>query len=78
MMKVSSGIAPVGLPRPNLSGLEYKGGRLIQFPLLYLVDCLKNGKMYLDATTRHLNEYREGGLRTCPAYRKLNGQGYSD
>ncbi|KAL9323014.1 hypothetical protein ACSQ67_011067 [Phaseolus vulgaris] len=39
----------------------------------------KNGKMYLDATTRHLNEYGEAGLRTLAvAYRELDDQEYSD
>ena len=39
----------------------------------------KNGKMYLEATTRHLNEYGEAGLRTLAlAYRKLDDQEYSD
>jgi len=35
--------------------------------------------MYLDATTRHLNEYGEAGLRTLAvAYRELDDQEYSD
>ena len=35
--------------------------------------------MYLDATSRHLNEYGEAGLRTLAlAYRKLDEQEYSD
>ncbi|KAL2578725.1 hypothetical protein AAZV13_15G024500 [Glycine max] len=39
----------------------------------------KNGKMCLEATTRHLNEYGEAGLRTLAlAYRKLDDQEYSD
>ncbi|RDX61623.1 putative phospholipid-transporting ATPase 4, partial [Mucuna pruriens] len=39
----------------------------------------KNGKMYLETTTRHLNEYGEVGLRTLAlAYRKLDDQEYSD
>ncbi|XP_020223409.1 probable phospholipid-transporting ATPase 4 [Cajanus cajan] len=39
----------------------------------------KNGKMYLEATTRHLNEYGEAGLRTLAlAYRKLDEQEYFD
>ncbi|KAK7271984.1 hypothetical protein RJT34_28298 [Clitoria ternatea] len=39
----------------------------------------KNGKMYLEATTKHLNEYGESGLRTLAlAYRKLGDQEYSD
>ncbi|KAL2332258.1 hypothetical protein Fmac_019839 [Flemingia macrophylla] len=39
----------------------------------------KNGKMYLEATTKHLNEYGEAGLRTLAlAYRKLDEQEYSD
>jgi len=34
--------------------------------------------MYLDATTRHLNEYGEAGLRTLAlAYRELDDQEYS-
>nr|KYP63630.1 Putative phospholipid-transporting ATPase 4 [Cajanus cajan] len=38
----------------------------------------KNGKMYLEATTRHLNEYGEAGLRTLAlAYRQLDEQEYS-
>ncbi|XP_028763176.1 LOW QUALITY PROTEIN: probable phospholipid-transporting ATPase 4 [Neltuma alba] len=38
----------------------------------------KNGKTYLEATTRHLNEYGESGLRTLAlAYRKLDEQEYS-
>ncbi|KAK7261683.1 hypothetical protein RIF29_28000 [Crotalaria pallida] len=38
----------------------------------------KNGKMYLEPTTRHLNEYGEAGLRTLAlAYRKLDEQEYS-
>ncbi|RDX96739.1 putative phospholipid-transporting ATPase 4, partial [Mucuna pruriens] len=38
----------------------------------------KNGKMYLEATTRHLNEYGEAGLRTLAlSYRKLEEQEYS-
>lgn len=38
----------------------------------------KNGKMYLDATTKHLNEYGDCGLRTLAlAYRKLDEQEYS-
>ncbi|XP_052726398.1 probable phospholipid-transporting ATPase 4 isoform X4 [Vigna angularis] len=38
----------------------------------------KNGKMYLDATTRHLNEYGEAGLRTLAlAYRELDDLEYS-
>ncbi|KAK7389640.1 hypothetical protein VNO78_24848 [Psophocarpus tetragonolobus] len=38
----------------------------------------KNGKMYLEATTRHLNEYGEAGLRTLAlAYRKLDEQEYT-
>ncbi|XP_061370330.1 probable phospholipid-transporting ATPase 4 [Gastrolobium bilobum] len=37
----------------------------------------KNGKMYLEATTRHLNEYGEAGLRTLAlAYRMLDEQEY--
>ncbi|KAK7325102.1 hypothetical protein VNO77_29184 [Canavalia gladiata] len=39
----------------------------------------KNGKTYLEATTRHLNEYGEAGLRTLAlAYRKLDDQEYSE
>ncbi|MCH79548.1 phospholipid-transporting ATPase 4-like [Trifolium medium] len=39
----------------------------------------KNGKKYLDATSRHLNEYGEVGLRTLAlAYRNLDEQEYSD
>ncbi|CAJ1955462.1 unnamed protein product [Sphenostylis stenocarpa] len=39
----------------------------------------KNGKMYLDATTTHLNEYGEAGLRTLAlAYRELDDREYSD
>lgn len=35
--------------------------------------------MYLEATTKHLNEYGEAGLRTLAlAYRKLDDQEYSD
>ncbi|KAK4267270.1 hypothetical protein QN277_024070 [Acacia crassicarpa] len=38
----------------------------------------KNGKTYFEATTRHLNEYGESGLRTLAlAYRKLEEQEYS-
>ncbi|XP_027336205.1 probable phospholipid-transporting ATPase 4 isoform X2 [Abrus precatorius] len=38
----------------------------------------KNGKKYLEATTKHLNEYGEAGLRTLAlAYRKLDEQEYS-
>ncbi|CAL0326089.1 unnamed protein product [Lupinus luteus] len=38
----------------------------------------KNGKMYLEATTKHLNEYGEVGLRTLAlAYRKLDEQEFS-
>ncbi|KAL5176247.1 putative phospholipid-transporting ATPase 4 [Glycine soja] len=38
----------------------------------------KNGKNYLEATTRHLNEYGEAGLRTLAlAYRKLDEQEYT-
>ncbi|KAK7294382.1 hypothetical protein RJT34_17271 [Clitoria ternatea] len=38
----------------------------------------KNGKMYLEATTRHLNEYGEAGLRTLAlSYRKLDEQEYT-
>ncbi|KAI9119687.1 hypothetical protein K1719_009076 [Acacia pycnantha] len=37
----------------------------------------KNGKTYLDATTKHLNEYGENGLRTLAlAYRKLEEEEY--
>lgn len=39
----------------------------------------KNGKKYLEATSRHLNEYGEVGLRTLAlAYRNLDEQEYSD
>ncbi|OIW15908.1 hypothetical protein TanjilG_04443 [Lupinus angustifolius] len=39
----------------------------------------KNGKLYLEATTKHLNEYGEAGLRTLAlAYRKLDEQEFSD
>jgi len=39
----------------------------------------KNGKKYLETTSRHLNEYGEVGLRTLAlAYRKLDEQEYSD
>lgn len=39
----------------------------------------KNGKKYLEATSRHLNEYGEVGLRTLAlAYRILDEQEYSD
>ncbi|XP_004486850.1 probable phospholipid-transporting ATPase 4 [Cicer arietinum] len=39
----------------------------------------KNGKKYLEVTSRHLNEYGEAGLRTLAlAYRKLDEQEYSD
>ncbi|XP_061371073.1 probable phospholipid-transporting ATPase 4 [Gastrolobium bilobum] len=39
----------------------------------------KDGTMYLEATTRHLNEYGETGLRTLAlAYKKLDEQEYSD
>ncbi|XP_057455150.1 probable phospholipid-transporting ATPase 4 isoform X2 [Lotus japonicus] len=38
----------------------------------------KNGKMYLEPTTRHLNDYGEAGLRTLAlAYRRLDEQEYS-
>ncbi|KAE9585927.1 hypothetical protein Lal_00010005 [Lupinus albus] len=39
----------------------------------------KNGKLYLDSSTKHLNEYGEAGLRTLAlGYRKLDEQEYSD
>ncbi|CAL0332437.1 unnamed protein product [Lupinus luteus] len=39
----------------------------------------KNGKVYLDSTTKHLNEYGEAGLRTLAlGYRKLDEKEYSD
>ncbi|KAL1298325.1 hypothetical protein HN51_042696 [Arachis hypogaea] len=39
----------------------------------------ENGKMYLEATTRHLNEYGENGLRTLAlAYKRLNEQEYTE
>ncbi|OIW08992.1 hypothetical protein TanjilG_05968 [Lupinus angustifolius] len=39
----------------------------------------KNGKLYLDSTTKHLNEYGEAGLRTLAlGYRKLDEKEYSD
>ncbi|XP_028807440.1 probable phospholipid-transporting ATPase 4 [Neltuma alba] len=38
----------------------------------------KNGKTYLEATTKHLNEYGENGLRTLAlAYRKLDEEEYN-
>ncbi|GAB2269219.1 Probable phospholipid-transporting ATPase 4 [Dionaea muscipula] len=38
----------------------------------------KNGKMYLDDTTRHLNEYGDSGLRTLAlAYKKLEESEYN-
>ncbi|CAI9114362.1 OLC1v1015070C1 [Oldenlandia corymbosa var. corymbosa] len=38
----------------------------------------KNGKMFLESTTNHLNEYGEAGLRTLAlAYRKLEEAEYS-
>uniref|UniRef100_A0A2P2MU91 Phospholipid-transporting ATPase n=1 Tax=Rhizophora mucronata TaxID=61149 RepID=A0A2P2MU91_RHIMU len=38
----------------------------------------KNGRMYKEATTRHLNEYGEAGLRTLAlAYKKLDQSEYS-
>ncbi|KAJ4851641.1 putative phospholipid-transporting ATPase 4 [Turnera subulata] len=38
----------------------------------------KNGKMYLEATTRHLNDYGEAGLRTLAlAYKKLDESEYN-
>ncbi|XP_058227244.1 probable phospholipid-transporting ATPase 4 isoform X3 [Rhododendron vialii] len=38
----------------------------------------KNGRMYEEATTKHLKDYGEGGLRTLAlAYRKLEGAEYS-
>lgn len=38
----------------------------------------KNGRMYEEATTRHLNEYGEAGLRTLAlAYRKLEEAEYN-
>ncbi|KAK7349266.1 hypothetical protein VNO77_06499 [Canavalia gladiata] len=38
----------------------------------------KNGKMYLEATTKHLNEYGENGLRTLAlSYRRLDEEEYS-
>ncbi|KAJ1420336.1 P-type ATPase [Sesbania bispinosa] len=38
----------------------------------------KNGKMYLEATTRHLNDYGEAGLRTLAlSYRRLDEQEYT-
>ncbi|XP_022721549.1 probable phospholipid-transporting ATPase 4 [Durio zibethinus] len=38
----------------------------------------KNGRLYLEDTTRHLNEYGEAGLRTLAlAYRKLEESEYS-
>lgn len=38
----------------------------------------KNGRMYEEATTKHLNEYGESGLRTLAlAYRKLEESEYS-
>lgn len=37
----------------------------------------KHGKTYLEATTKHLNEYGENGLRTLAlSYRKLDEQEY--
>ncbi|XP_044496807.1 probable phospholipid-transporting ATPase 4 [Mangifera indica] len=37
-----------------------------------------NGRLYLEATTRHLNEYGEAGLRTLAlAYRKLDESEYT-
>jgi phospholipid-translocating ATPase len=39
----------------------------------------KNGKNYLEATTMHLNDYGEAGLRTLAlAYRRLEEKEYSD
>ncbi|CAH9130070.1 unnamed protein product [Cuscuta epithymum] len=38
----------------------------------------KNGRMYLEATTKHLNDYGEAGLRTLAlAYKKLEEAEYS-
>jgi hypothetical protein len=38
----------------------------------------RNGKIYEEATTRHLNEYGEAGLRTLAlAYRKLDESEYA-
>lgn len=38
----------------------------------------KNGRMYEEATNRHLNEYGEAGLRTLAlAYRKLDESEYT-
>ncbi|VFQ92559.1 unnamed protein product [Cuscuta campestris] len=38
----------------------------------------KNGRMYLEATTKHLNDYGEAGLRTLAlAYKKLDEPEYS-
>lgn len=38
----------------------------------------KNGRMFEEATTRHLNEYGEAGLRTLAlAYRKLDESEYT-
>ncbi|AET01633.2 phospholipid-transporting ATPase-like protein [Medicago truncatula] len=39
----------------------------------------KNGKAYLEATTKHLNDYGETGLRTLAlSYRRLEEKEYSD
>ncbi|EXB29700.1 Putative phospholipid-transporting ATPase 5 [Morus notabilis] len=44
-----------------------------------IFECLsKNGRMYEESTTKHLNEYGEAGLRTLAlAYRKLEESEYS-
>lgn len=70
-----------------MNAFRYLQHLSLNFDINYFIACLcsiifdrmsKNGKKYLEATTKHLNDYGEAGLRTLAlAYRKLEEQEYS-
>lgn len=70
-----------------MNAFRYLQHLSLNFDINYFIACLcsiifdrmsKNGKKYLEPTTKHLNDYGEAGLRTLAlAYRKLEEQEYS-
>lgn len=81
--KVQTGWPKATLQRTSFKFFLFSLLKLHHFPLALLHSIIfdrlsKNGRMYEEATTKHLNEYGESGLRTLAlAYRKLEESEYS-
>ena len=68
------------IKRLSISLLEFDIHSFLAWFFSIIFDRLsKNGKAYLEATTKHLNDYGETGLRTLAlSYRRLEEKEYSD